>query len=131
MSCYNSPLVATHLGAFLRSAGVRSAVAAPSPITFGIFQCLATSVSLFGVRISSFEFCLSFCHLFRLSRYLCGDMMTTQTMAPAANNDAQLVEWSLTGDRDAFRQIVERYKSLVCSITYNATGSLTLSEDLA
>jgi len=43
----------------------------------------------------------------------------------------QLVEWSLTGDRDAFRKIVERYQSLVCSITYNATGSLTLSEDIA
>ena len=57
--------------------------------------------------------------------------MTTQTMPATANNDAQLVEWSLTGDRDAFRKIVERYQSLVCSITYNATGSLTLSEDLA
>jgi RNA polymerase sigma factor (sigma-70 family) len=52
-------------------------------------------------------------------------------MSPTPNNDTQLVEWSLTGDRDAFRQIVERYQSLVCSITYNATGSLTLSEDLA
>jgi RNA polymerase sigma factor (sigma-70 family) len=52
-------------------------------------------------------------------------------MASAANSDGQLVEWSLTGDRDAFRNIVERYQSLVCSITYNATGSLTLSEDLA
>jgi len=27
--------------------------------------------------------------------------------------------------------IVTRYQSLVCSITYNATGSLSLSEDLA
>jgi RNA polymerase sigma factor (sigma-70 family) len=52
-------------------------------------------------------------------------------MATIANSDMQLVEWSLTGDRDAFRKIVERYQSLVCSITYNATGSLTLSEDLA
>ncbi len=52
-------------------------------------------------------------------------------MNTAANSDVQLVEWSLTGDRDAFRKIVERYQSLVCSITYNATGSLTLSEDLA
>jgi RNA polymerase sigma factor (sigma-70 family) len=52
-------------------------------------------------------------------------------MPTVANSDAQLVEWSLTGDRNAFRQIVERYQSLVCSITYNATGSLTLSEDLA
>jgi RNA polymerase sigma factor (sigma-70 family) len=58
-------------------------------------------------------------------------MMTSQTMQPAANSDEQLVEWSLTGDRNAYRQIVERYQSLVCSITYNATGSLTLSEDLA
>ena len=58
-------------------------------------------------------------------------MMTTQTMPATANSDVQLVEWSLTGDRDAFRKIVERYQSLVCSITYNATGSLTLSEDIA
>lgn len=57
--------------------------------------------------------------------------MTTQTMPPETDTDAKLVEWSLTGDRDAFRQIVERYQALVCSITYNATGSLTLSEDLA
>jgi RNA polymerase sigma factor (sigma-70 family) len=58
-------------------------------------------------------------------------MMTTQTIPAAVNSDEKLVEWSLTGDRDAFRQIVERYQSLVCSITYNATGSLTLSEDIA
>ena len=49
----------------------------------------------------------------------------------SGNNDAQLVEWSLTGDRSAFATIVKRYQSLVCSITYNATGSLSLSEDLA
>ncbi len=45
--------------------------------------------------------------------------------------DEQLVEWSLTGDRDAFGRIVERYQALVCSITYGATGSLSLSEDIA
>src|SRR5580700_4032142 len=71
------------------------------------------------------------CHLFLLSRYLYGDMMTTQTAPAAVKRDEQLVEWSLTGDRDAFRLIVERYQSLVCSITYNATCSLTLSEDIA
>ncbi len=49
----------------------------------------------------------------------------------SGNSDAQLVEWSLTGDRSAFATIVKRYQSLVCSITYNATGSLSLSEDLA
>jgi RNA polymerase sigma factor (sigma-70 family) len=52
-------------------------------------------------------------------------------MADVGNNDAQLVKRSLTGDREAFRQIVERYQSLVCSITYGATGSLPLSEDIA
>ena len=49
----------------------------------------------------------------------------------SGNSDAQLVEWTLTGDRSAFATIVKRYQSLVCSITYNATGSLSLSEDLA
>jgi hypothetical protein len=60
-----------------------------------------------------------------------GTMMTTQTMSAAANSDTQLVAWSRTGDRDAFRKIVERYQSLVCSITHNATGSLPPSEDLS
>jgi RNA polymerase sigma factor (sigma-70 family) len=54
--------------------------------------------------------------------------MTTKT---SGNSDAQLVEWALSGDRAAFATIVKRYQSLVCSITYNATGSLSLSEDLA
>ena len=55
----------------------------------------------------------------------------TSKMSAAGNSDAQLVEGSLTGDRDAFARIVKRYQSLVCSITYNATGSLSLSADLA
>ena len=54
--------------------------------------------------------------------------MTTKL---SGNNDAQLVECTLAGDRAAFGMIVKRYQSLVCSITYNATGSLSLSEDLA
>ncbi|MGB3631776.1 MAG: sigma-70 family RNA polymerase sigma factor [Terracidiphilus sp.] len=49
----------------------------------------------------------------------------------SGNNDAQLVKCTLAGDRAAFETIVKRYQSLVCSITYNATGSLSLSEDLA
>ena len=49
----------------------------------------------------------------------------------SSNNDAQLVECTLAGDRAAFATIVKRYQSLVSSITYNATGSLSLSEDLA
>jgi RNA polymerase sigma factor (sigma-70 family) len=54
--------------------------------------------------------------------------MTTQV---ATHSDEQLVEWSRTGNRSAFGTIVKRYQSLVCSITYNATGSLSLSEDIA
>ncbi|MFN7139975.1 MAG: RNA polymerase sigma factor, partial [Limisphaerales bacterium] len=38
---------------------------------------------------------------------------------------------SLRGDRDAFAKIVRRYQSLVCSLAYSATGSLSESEDLA
>src|SRR6185369_15891325 len=44
---------------------------------------------------------------------------------------AKLVAQSLTGNRDAFGLIVSRYQSLVCSITYSATGCLSRSEDLA
>ena len=54
--------------------------------------------------------------------------MTTKA---SGHSDAQLVEWTLAGDRAAFAMIVKRYQSLICSITYNATGSLSLSEDLA
>ena len=58
-------------------------------------------------------------------------MMTTRMMSVAANNDAELVGASLSGNRDAFGQIVARYQSLVCSLAYSATGSLSQSEDLA
>lgn len=46
-------------------------------------------------------------------------------------SDAQLVAESLGGNRDAFGQMVERYQALICSLAYNATGSLAQSEDLA
>ena len=59
------------------------------------------------------------------------DMMTSNTMAPVANNDAELVAASLSGNRDAFGDIVSRYQSLICSLAYSATGSLGQSEDLA
>ena len=58
------------------------------------------------------------------------DMMTT-AMSAAANNDADLVAASLSGNRDAFGHIVSRYQSLICSLAYSATGSLGASEDLA
>ena len=52
-----------------------------------------------------------------------------QTAAPIA--DAKLVQASLAGDGAAFQEIVTRYQSLVCSIAYSGTGSLTRSEDIA
>jgi RNA polymerase sigma factor (sigma-70 family) len=52
-------------------------------------------------------------------------------MPAAANNDAELVVGTLAGNRDAFSQIVSRYQSLICSLTYSATGNLGQSEDLA
>ena len=58
-------------------------------------------------------------------------MMTTETMSLTAHDDANLVIASLSGDRDAFGQIVARYQSLICSLAYSATGSLGESEDLA
>ena len=52
-------------------------------------------------------------------------------MSVTAQNDAELVGESLSGDRDAFGQIVARYQSLICSLAYSATGCLGQSEDLA
>jgi RNA polymerase sigma factor (sigma-70 family) len=52
-------------------------------------------------------------------------------MSAAPRNDAELVGESRSGNRDAFGQIVSRYQSLVCSLAYSATGSLSQSEDLA
>src|SRR5436853_3998438 len=58
-------------------------------------------------------------------------MMTAERACAAEYDDADLVAESLAGGREAFRQIVERHQTLVCSLAYCATGSLTLSEDLA
>ena len=57
-------------------------------------------------------------------------MMTPKLMPVAANNDAELVEGTLAGNRDAFSHIVSRYQSLICSLTYSTTGNLSQSEDL-
>ena len=58
-------------------------------------------------------------------------MMTNTMTAVAQGNDLDLVARSLAGDRNAFGEIVARYQSLVCSLAYSATGSLSQSEDLA
>jgi RNA polymerase sigma factor (sigma-70 family) len=68
---------------------------------------------------------------FSLVCHLYGDMITTKAMQLAIPNDAELVNGTLAGNRDAFSQIVSRYQSLVCSLTYSATGNLGQSEDLA
>jgi len=57
--------------------------------------------------------------------------MTTNPMSVSTLNDADLVGESLAGNREAFGQIVARYQSLICSLAYSATGSLSQSEDLA
>ena len=58
-------------------------------------------------------------------------MITTNMISAVVNNDAELVNATLAGNRDAFGQIVSRYQSLICSLAYSATGSLGQSEDLA
>ena len=57
--------------------------------------------------------------------------MITETMPAVGQADANLVAESLAGSREAFRQIVERYQTLICSLAYNATGSVSQSEDVA
>jgi RNA polymerase sigma factor (sigma-70 family) len=55
----------------------------------------------------------------------------TATNADVHLDDASLVARSLNGNREAFGRIVSRYQSLVCSVAYSATGSISGSEDLA
>src|ERR1700704_1412581 len=58
-------------------------------------------------------------------------MPVTQATKMTDSSDSELVAESLTGNRDAFGWIVARYQSLLCSLAYSATGSLSQSEDLA
>jgi RNA polymerase sigma factor (sigma-70 family) len=58
-------------------------------------------------------------------------MIESSMISLAATNDAELVSGTLSGDRDAFAKIINRYQSLICSLTYSATGNLGHSEDLA
>jgi RNA polymerase sigma factor (sigma-70 family) len=59
------------------------------------------------------------------------DMTMTQAVKTRDSTDSELVTQSLAGNRDAFGGIVARYQSLLCSLAYSATGSLSQSEDLA
>ena len=58
-------------------------------------------------------------------------MTNLNTIEPVETDDTQLVSESLTGDREAFGQIVTRYQTLICSLAYSATGSFSQSQDLA
>jgi RNA polymerase sigma factor (sigma-70 family) len=58
-------------------------------------------------------------------------MIPVKAMSFPALNDAELVGESVAGNRDAFGHIVARYQTVICSLAYSATGSLSLREDLA
>lgn len=62
--------------------------------------------------------------------HLIGDM-NTSTIPVSPVDDAALIARSLAGSREAFGLIVTRYESLVCALTFSATGSVSRSEDLA
>ena len=49
----------------------------------------------------------------------------------ALTNEIDLLEASLSDNKEAFGTIVKNYQSLVCSITYSATGDFAKSEELA
>ena len=53
------------------------------------------------------------------------NMIIAHNMLETDLSDAALVAATLAGDRDAFGLIVTRYQSLVCSLAFSATGSLT------
>lgn len=55
----------------------------------------------------------------------------TDKMKVTMKSDPELLEECLSGNRQAFGQVAERYQSLICAIAYSATGDLGLSEDLA
>lgn len=57
--------------------------------------------------------------------------MPTKVMLTPNLADPDLVARSIEGDRAAFRQIVERYQTLIASIAYSAIGNLSRSEDVA
>jgi len=45
--------------------------------------------------------------------------------------DAQLVADALLGNREAFAEIVNRYRNLLCSLAFSKAGSIAASEDIA
>ena len=46
-------------------------------------------------------------------------------------SDAELLQQSRAGHREAFAGLVERYQNLVCAVTFGGTGDRALAADLA
>jgi DNA-directed RNA polymerase specialized sigma24 family protein len=52
-------------------------------------------------------------------------------MGQVAPTDVELLEASASGRTGAFAELVRRYQSLICAVSYSATGDRALSEDVA
>jgi RNA polymerase sigma factor (sigma-70 family) len=52
-------------------------------------------------------------------------------MGHIAKSDAELVEASRRGEREAFGLLVSRYQDVVCAVSFSSTGNWALSEDVA
>jgi RNA polymerase sigma factor (sigma-70 family) len=52
-------------------------------------------------------------------------------MGQIAKSDAELVEASRRGEREAFGHLVTRYQDVVCAVSYSSTQNWALSEDVA
>ena len=52
-------------------------------------------------------------------------------MGHSARTDAELVEASRRGEREAFGLLVSRYQDVVCAVSFSSTGNWALSQDVA
>jgi RNA polymerase sigma factor (sigma-70 family) len=52
-------------------------------------------------------------------------------MGHIAKTDAELVEASRRGEREAFGMLVSRYQDVVCAVSFSSTGNWALSQDVA
>ncbi|HEY5948071.1 MAG TPA: sigma-70 family RNA polymerase sigma factor [Kofleriaceae bacterium] len=52
-------------------------------------------------------------------------------MGHIGKTDAELVEASRRGEREAFGLLVSRYQDVVCAVSFSSTGNWALSEDVA
>jgi hypothetical protein len=109
----------------LLAAGRRSALWIPTTLPPSDAPCqrLITG-SLFSSSINSFVTFLLF-----WEHNQC--MIPAAAMSDALHGDAELVRGALTGNRDAFAQIVARYQNLIGSIVYSGTGNQAQTQDLA